>query len=242
MTGIEIWPVRLDMEGCDAFRPLLSADERRRADRFALPHLAAAFILGRAVLRVLSARYLGLAPGAVRFEYGPHGKPRFAETTGLHFNLSHSGGMGLFGFAAGLEFGLDVERLRPVRDLDRLAARVLATEEATALAALPPERREAAFLSCWTRKEAFVKAVGGGLSIPLDGFAVTVDPAAAPGFLRLPSLRAREPWQLRDIDLGPGFAAALAYPGPPRAVQVFPPCEASTLLEPVPAPWSSSLA
>src|SRR5208282_2181592 len=119
-------------------------------------------------LRVLLGHYLGVAPGGIEFSYGPKGKPRLAAPVDVRFNISHSGGLALFAFTLDCEIGVDVEHIRPLRDMQEIASRFFCAEEATELMSLPAHGREQAFYLCWTRKEAYLKAVGEGLSEPID--------------------------------------------------------------------------
>lgn len=179
----------------------LAHDERQRAGRFVLEHDRDRFIVARAFLRDVLARHLGLPADRVRFRMGPAGKPEL-EGSRLRFNLSHSRGLALLALTLDREIGVDVEALRPVPDARGLAERYFAPAEAARLGALPAADRDAAFLRCWTLKEAYVKGVGDGLGIALDGFEVS--PAAA----------CHEAWTLRSFDPGPGYVGALAVQCP----------------------------
>lgn len=161
------------------------------------------------------SRYLRVTAGAITFECGEHGKPRlgrdFAERN-VHFNLAHSDGLAVVAVAVGREIGVDVERVDPKRNCVDLAHRFFAPEEQQAIRNLAPEERVLAFYRCWTRKEAYLKAIGEGLFVSLASFTVSVtvedcmisgrDPFAAANHCRL-----------IDISPTPNFAAALAIPG-----------------------------
>lgn len=224
MNHIEVWPIRLRASGAAirCLRSLLSADEAQRADRFLHAPSAAAFTVSRAALRLLCGRYLGRTPDRIRFGSGPQGKPHLREGLGLTFNLSHSGDLGLFAFTSGCEIGIDVEGLRPLDDAVQISEDFFADEEREALTTLPADCRAEGFLTCWTRKEAFLKATGDGLILPLDAFAVTLAPRERVRLLRVPPQHSLAAWQLRDIPVRRGFVAALAYQGAPRAVEVRP--------------------
>ncbi|MCL4699167.1 MAG: 4'-phosphopantetheinyl transferase superfamily protein [Burkholderiaceae bacterium] len=163
----------------DTLYALLDAHESARAARFHFAQHRLRFAHGRGVLRRLLAPAPGLAPAALRFELGAEGKPRLAAAMArptLDFNLSHCEGWALVGLSDGAAIGVDIELPRPVSDWAVLAAQHFAPAEQQALAALPADVREDAFLAGWTRKEAFVKALGGGLAVALDSFEVTLDP------------------------------------------------------------------
>src|SRR5262249_44099313 len=139
---------------------------------------------------------LGAAPGALQFRYGEHGKPELIDAPPLHFNVAHSECHGLFAVAADAvgAIGIDIEVLRDVADADAIAERFYSAADRAALAALPAADRSAAFLRCWTRKEAYVKGLGLGLAQPLDR-----EPASG--------------WRLDDVSQPPVYAAAVAHCG-----------------------------
>lgn len=211
-SEVHLWHARLDggeaALACDL--PLLSPDERARADRFLFPQDRAAFAAARAWLRRILAGYLGRDPAGLRFGYGPDGKPHLAGSPSLRFNLSHSGGRAALAVASGREVGIDIEAIRPVEP--HIAGRVFAAGEIRTWSALPPADRLAAFFRCWTRKEAYLKALGTGLGTTrLDSFEVSLAPGDPPAVLAVDGdPRAAAEWRVADIDLGPGFVGALA--------------------------------
>jgi 4'-phosphopantetheinyl transferase len=154
------------------------------------------------------ARYLDRAPATLRFDYGPRGKPLLPGTP-LSFNLSHSADRALLAVTREARLGVDIERIRPV-DHERIARRFFAPAEAARLAALPERRRAAAFFAGWTRKEAFMKAVGEGLSLPLDSFEVSLD---GPAVLLRAAAGVATDWSLLELHVPEGFTAALALEG-----------------------------
>ena len=215
--AIDVWRADLDVEPVliDHMRGSLSPDERARADRFRFPRDADRFVAGRGILRDILGRYVAVAPAALAFRYGPQGKPELETPagTGVGFNVSHAGGVLLVAVGLRRSIGIDVERDRPGLDLE-LAARYFSPGELAVLRGLPDARRRRAFLDCWTRKEAYIKARGQGLSLPLDSFDVSlgpdeparlladrVDPGAVAG------------WSLRALPMPAGYAAALAAQG-----------------------------
>lgn len=224
---VHVWRIPLDLPPplLTDLAAVLSADEQARAARFRFDIHRTRFTAGRAVLRHLLARYLDVRPDEVAFRYSAHGKPSLdgsAAESGLRFNFSNAGGMALAAFARGRDLGVDLEELVRVADFAAIAERFFSPAENAALLALPPESRDAAFFTCWTRKEAYIKAVGEGLSIPLDSFDVTLAPGDPP---RLLATRG-EPggvtrWSLHALHPGPGFVGALAVEGSAPEVRCF---------------------
>ena len=209
---VHVWKIELD-QPADEFRAMLSADERERASRFRVERGADRYVVGRGALRILLGRYTGASPETLVFRYNGFGKP---ELTGsdVCFNLSHSHEIALIAAARGRAVGVDVERIREQVMIERIAERFFAPAEARAIAALPQDRQALAFFNCWTRKEAWIKARGEGLSIPLNSFEVTLAPGEP---ARLVATRPDEEeasrWTLRGLECGPEFAAALAVAG-----------------------------
>jgi 4'-phosphopantetheinyl transferase len=160
----------------------LSADELARASRFRFENDRTHFILRRGILRMCLGNYLDVAPSLLRFAYGRHGKPALDDTLGkgnVSFNLSHSNGIALYAFTRDGEIGVDIEQVHASDDLESLAARFFSPTEYQALAALPDTKKQEAFFSLWTCKEAYVKARGQGLALDLDQFTVSVTPGQA---------------------------------------------------------------
>jgi 4'-phosphopantetheinyl transferase len=172
-------------------------------------------VAGRGQLRVLLGRYLGLEPGAVDFAYGEQGKPAVAAGDGLEFNLARSGSLAVVAVTAGLPVGVDVERIRPGVADDTVAEHFFSPTEVAALRRLPGHDRDRAFLACWTRKEAFLKGKGLGLSAPLDAFCVTLVPGDEPAVVRSePCASDPTDWWMADLSgWFPGHVAAVAVAG-----------------------------
>jgi 4'-phosphopantetheinyl transferase len=216
----------------EQFRPFLTPDETDRGARFRFEHLQRSFILARGALRVLLGRYLETAPRDVEFSYGAKGKPSLAALAGLQFNASHSDGLALFAFTADCEIGVDVEAIRPMPDMEEIAKRFICAEESAELMSIPAEERDQSFFLCWTRKEAYIKATGEGLSAPLDAFRVTLRPDEPARFVHFSNDRAAAlAWTMHDLRLGPGYAGALAYRDAPRRLEIFPPVSPKQLLD-----------
>jgi len=211
-----VWLASLDDVTAHMLEPTLSSDERDRAARYHFERDRSRYIVARATLRAILARYLGVAPADVRFVYGPHGKPALAPEHGVDFsfNLSHAGDTALYAVTRGRRVGVDLEQILPDKADVGVAGRFFSPREVATLRALPPRPRHEAFFRCWTRKEAYVKARGDGLSLDLKSFDVSLAPVDPPALLATrpdPGEAAR--WSLYDVDAGPGYAAALAVEG-----------------------------
>jgi 4'-phosphopantetheinyl transferase len=221
---IDVWTtvLRASTGDIERFSALLSADERDRQARMLAGVVRDRFTIARATLRLLAARYLGIHPGAIKFSYGPRGKPDLAGTNeGLRFNLAHSEDVAVYAFTRGHEIGVDVERVREIPDMDRIAHRFFALDECMVLDSLPSQDRAHAFYLAWTRKEAYVKAVGDGLHIPLDSFSVTLRPgeqARLIGFDKGPRFACD--WNLHSFENEPGFVGAVAYRGSRKQLKI----------------------
>ena len=220
-----MWSVRIDAGDAEVanFRLVLSPPERERAAKFRFGDLRNAFILARGALRLLLGRYLDICPDAVEFRYGENQKPALAPEHRVKFNVSHSGGLAVFAFTLDREIGVDVEHIRSLPDMTAIAKRFFCLEEAADLMSLVASERERAFFLCWTRKEAYVKALGNGLSEPLDSFRVTVNPDVPARLVHVAhDSRAAKLWTLQDLALAPGYAGALAYRDSPRPLKLIP--------------------
>lgn len=203
----------------------LDADERARAARYRFEVDRERYIIGRGLLRVVLGRYLGERPAAVRFAYSKHGKPELCGVRSgeaLCFNASHSREVDLIAVTRGRPIGVDVEYVRRDLDYERIARDFFSAREREALAALPEAARAEAFFACWTRKEAYVKALGEGLSIPLDEFDVSLDPGEPAALLRVAG-RPEEAfsWTMRALDPGPGYMGALVARGPVSGLRLW---------------------
>lgn len=194
----------------------LSNDELTRAAKFRDPRLGARFAFGRFALRRLLAQHLDRDPWDLTFHYSPYGKPELADLAlhGLHFNVTHSHNLALIGLRVGAPLGVDMERFRPDFSTDDIAARFFAAGELQSLQAMPAHERVAAFFRCWSRKEAFIKAIGEGLSFPLDEFEVSPAQTNESALISIRGSReAASRWTLRDLPCPAGFAAAIAAEG-----------------------------
>jgi 4'-phosphopantetheinyl transferase len=213
---IDLWRAELDLDPTQlsAFISTLSPDEADRSRRFHRDSDRDRFVAGRGWLRCILGDYLSLDPSVLRFAYDSNGKPRLAGAANqlLRFNMSHSDGIALYAVCTRCEVGVDVERVSSDVDVEALAQRFFSAAERVELAALSADDRRQAFFDCWTRKEAYLKAVGIGLGTPTQDFSVTVRSGSA-GELTVSADRATRRWSLYAIDAGAGYAAAVAVEG-----------------------------
>ena len=221
---VHVWSVRTDSRDAAArLEWVLSPEERTHAARFRFDHLRGSFIVARATLRALLGAYLRVPPAAIRFRSGPRGKLALDPQCGLQFNLSHSHGLASYAFTLGCEIGIDVERIRPLADCESVARRFFHAGEVADLLSLPDAERLRAFFLCWTRKEAYIKAIGTGLATSLDRCRVTFLPSQPPAIAHMTGdPEAKQPWSLHDLALSPDYAGAIAYRDAPRPITVFP--------------------
>jgi len=215
MGEVHVWRGSLERSphSVERMRGVLADDERSRADRFRFERDRSRYIVGRGLLRGLLARYTGIAPQELSFGYGEFDKPELEG--GPWFNLSHSGSLALYAFSNVGEIGIDVEIDSADFAHERVAERFFSAAEVTVLRSLPAEMQARAFLTCWTRKEAFIKARGDGLSLALDSFDVTLGPDVPAALLRTEWCR-DEPgeWFMEDLsDRRAGYIAAVALRG-----------------------------
>ena len=226
LTGraVHVWPVSTQASAAvvEWFESILAPSETERAARFRFEHLRRSFIISRGVLRLLLGRYTKTEPRDIEFAYGSKGKPTLASPGRLQFNTSHSGDVVLFAFTLDCEIGVDVEAIRPMPDIEDIAKRFFCAEETAELMALPGDQRETGFFLCWTRKEAYIKATGEGLSTPLDAFRVTLHPGEPASIVHLErDADAARAWTMHDLASVPEYAAALAYRDSPRPLETF---------------------
>jgi len=192
---------------------LLSRDELARAGQFVRETDRRRFVVARARLRELLAERLNTSPRVIGLTYGRAGKPALAPRSGcssLRFNVSHCGDVAAFALVHGCEVGVDIEEVRPLTDADDMAALVFSENERAEYRALPAEEKCCGFFNGWTRKEAFVKAVGDGLGYPLDQFDVSLAPGKPAKLLRVSGEPAdRTPWTLDVFEPAPGMVGAI---------------------------------
>jgi 4'-phosphopantetheinyl transferase len=210
---VHLWQRRLDASAAEvnAYCRLLSSEEQERALRFRVERPRKEFVLTRGTLRTLLAQYLGITPQEVHFRYAVRGKPALEGESGLCFNVSHTDGLALMAFVMRRTIGIDVENLVRGVDAQRLAERFFSERERQALRPLRGDELQAAFFRCWTRKEAYIKAKGDGLSLALHEFDVSIAEQDRDALLatRLDPTEAAR-WTVCDVPMGTGYVAAVA--------------------------------
>ena len=229
MTGIEVtalrqnevhvWIAFLDRRQSELsfFQSILAQDEISRADRFHFQKDRERFVAGRGILRMILSSYVGVAPGEILFTYGNHGKPWLSRQdgrAGVQFNLAHSDGTAIYAITLNGAVGVDIESIKYQIPFKDIAEHFFSAAEQTALRGLPQEMQRIAFYKCWTRKEAFIKALGDGLTCPLADFDVSLVPGQPARLLNVgwaPEEASR--WCIKDIDAVPGFSAAMVFSG-----------------------------
>lgn len=223
---IAVWVIDLEEKRAlrgDVMRTL-SVAERARADRFRFDRDRERWLAGRLAQRMILARELGADLAEIEYATGVNGKPSLAgrHEGALEFNLSHSGSCGLLAFTRGVPLGVDVEEVHPIEDIRAIAERHFAPEEQERLFALPAAEQEEGFYRLWTRKEAYIKAIGTGLSHALDRFAVTHEPEHC-RFVHLDGdAEAAASWSLLHLRVRTGFVGAVAVPRPLEATEMRP--------------------
>jgi 4'-phosphopantetheinyl transferase len=226
-TGrVDVWSVRLDepaRAGSEVV--VLSPDEIARAGRFHFEKDRIHFTQCRSALRALLAGYLAIPSAEIRFEYLTSGKPQLAaeqNSRALQFNVSHSADMALIAIGSEHRLGVDIEKIRGDVDTTTLAERFFSLRERAGLQALPDHLRVPGFFACWTRKEAFLKATGEGLSFPLADFSVTTHPDLDPELEEIKgSADEGKQWFLADLSLVDGFRATVARERSPYRLETY---------------------
>ena len=220
VADVHVWLANLDQPDATQIQQLaqaLAPDEQHRAARFYRERDRRRFTAARGILRTLLGHYLHAPPAALQFTYGPRGKPALAApfaTRHVHFNLSHSHSLALYAITRGRELGIDIEYMRQLDDAEAIAERFFSPRERAALRTLPAAQRHQAFFTCWTRKEAYIKATGDGLSLPLHSFDVSFLPDEPARLLHA----AHDPhaalhWSMVELSPAANYAAALAVAG-----------------------------
>lgn len=212
---IDLWRVDVRTVAGDAGE-LLAPDEIERAGGFRSASARRAYVATRSVLRTLAGSRLGIAPNEVKLEYGANGKP---EVQGLSTSVSHAGDVALIALGSG-RIGVDVEAVRPDVAMRALARRFFTGAENEALARLSGDELVRGFYGCWTGKEAFVKALGQGLSFGLGRVEVAVHPEPLALLAIDGDAEAARSWTMRAVDVGPGYCAAVTVDVPDADVAV----------------------
>jgi 4'-phosphopantetheinyl transferase len=221
-SEVHIWRVNANESNAALLANGLTEAEHAHAKRFRLPSNRNEFIVARGFIRFVLGRYLGIAPGCVRFQEGQHGKPELASQARgdrLTFNLSHSRSVILAAITADHKVGIDIEFLDPSVDFSEIARTILSPPEERWLSQLPDDERKLYCFRCWTRKEAFMKALGEGLSDRIR--QVEIVPTAGALLPRIAGIPAGDHWMIEDLDVGGSFVAALAVGAPNRRCRLW---------------------
>jgi 4'-phosphopantetheinyl transferase len=220
---IHAWVVdmRVAEPQCAMLRRWLDVQDMVRASRITNLEKRRSFEVAHGVLRCLLGRYLGHDPGAIEFASHHEGKPKLALAEGIEFNMTHSAEWAAYAFSSNCAVGVDLEQVRLMPDLGAVMRRVLSVEEAAELMLLPEGDRERGFFCCWTRKEAYAKAIGMGLLAGFDQFRVTAHPDRPARMIHIGSDSAKAAaWTIDDLPTPPEYAGALAYPGARRRLSI----------------------
>jgi 4'-phosphopantetheinyl transferase len=203
-------PLEVEPEYLQNLAQLLSPDELKRANRFIFEKDRKHFIAARGRMRQVLSGYCGENPAELIFDYASNGKPYLPRHRQLHFNLAHSGELAVLGITGSGRIGVDVELTEAKIDLLALARRFFAPPEVAALIALPESQQKEAFYNCWTRKEAYIKALGTGLATPLDSFCVSLFPGEPAELLAVNGSQEQAAgWYMVAFSPAPGYAAAV---------------------------------
>ena len=219
-----IWRADLDLDENiqSSFLKLISADEKNRAQKFRFEDDRRNFIVARGILRSLIGHYLKINPEAISFQYSKFGKPGIADNNSLQFNISHSKSIAIFAFTKKLTVGVDVEFVNPNIEVRDIAENFFSRNEILNLLALPEQQQALGFFNCWTRKEAFIKAVGEGLSFPLDRFEVSLEPEKPAKLLATdwdPNDVSK--WSMYSMSAGVDFVGSLVIEGSVEKVKFY---------------------
>lgn len=214
--AIHVWKAKLSisLEQRALFWSFLSEDEQIKAKRFYFEKDRFSYIAGRGILRTLIGAYTKTEAGEIAFSYTKFGKPSLSNNDSLHFNVSHSGSLALFAFTQKSMIGVDIEKMNPSIDFETITRRFFSKNEAKTVLNLPTQNRADAFYKCWTRKEAFIKGHGHGLSLPLDQFEVSIldeNPVALKKVNWSPSIV--KEWRLYSFEPCEKYRAALIING-----------------------------
>jgi 4'-phosphopantetheinyl transferase len=216
---VHVWRTTLDLPlSCvQSLEQTLAADERIRSQQFRFPKDRIHYIVARGILRAILGRYLASDPRTLQFHYSQHGKPSLVGESGsgaLFFNITHSRRMALYAITRGREIGIDLEYIDSSMAWEEIAERFFSPYEVSMLRVAPTQMQREAFLSCWTRKEAYLKARGTGLSLALSQFDVSVAPKVSAAILSTGEEdRDISCWSLHDLSPDSGYVAALAVEG-----------------------------
>jgi 4'-phosphopantetheinyl transferase len=213
---VHIWSIQLDRDEGEVnrYNKTLTPEEHKRAARFYFERHCRRHIISHGAMRLILGEYLGANPRDIQFDQTAHGKPNLTsplKESNLFFNLSHSHELALLAVVLGCEIGVDVEYVKKIGDFNGIAGRFFSASEQAVYFELAEDQRPQAFFNCWTRKEAFIKAIGEGLSYPLHQFDVNLAPGEPPQLLRVEAdLEEASCWTLDAFNPTPEYTAAVA--------------------------------
>jgi 4'-phosphopantetheinyl transferase len=224
---IHVWRIWLDLpdDQLEFLRRTLSPDQLKKAKKFRFQRDQKRFIATHGCTRKILSNYLSLPPVLISYVHNEFGKPELADEINpekLHFNLSHSEDIALLGISSGKRVGVDIERIVPNRATEEVARRFFSPSEVDQIVSLPEDQQIPAFYRCWTRKEAYIKTRGEGMSIPLDQFEVSCSPEEIPKILHVQGDRDEASrWSIHHIEPLKGYVAALAVEGHPEGLLLY---------------------
>ncbi len=217
--NIDVWCVSIDVDESVLYSLMrtLSEEEREKARRMKIEKPRKYYMASRGLLRQILAAYVKQAPELLEFEYGPNGKPTLSEkfdNSGIKFNVSHSHGLALCCVTREREIGADIEKMRDDVEITDISKRFFSSREHEELIKLPVDDQKRGFYNCWTRKEAYLKATGQGLTFPLSQFDMSLTPGEPAVMIAHQSDPGQvSMWSIVDLDVGPDYAAAIAVEG-----------------------------
>ncbi len=198
----------------DDLHGLLSQEELSRAERFYFEKDRKRYIIARGMLRTILSQYCRFEPEDHQFGYNQYGKPNLIDNDWLRFNISHSGDKVLYGFTQNRELGIDIEYVKPFENTHQIVERFFSDHEKEQFRSVPDHMKNIAFFNCWTRKEAYIKALGKGMSLPLDEFSVYFIPDKPACLLETKhDIQEKDRWTLQEINVGEGYVAAVTVQG-----------------------------
>ena len=216
---VHIWSISYEWLGANStcFAQTISWDERARAERYRFLEDRSRFVIRRGILRMILGRYLSVEPSHIKLDYGPYGKPHLAgefDSDSLQFSLAYSHELVVYAFARKCQVGIDVERIQPLPDIEQISAQFFTTRENRKINELDGLAKLLAFYHCWTRKEAYVKAIGAGLTYPMNQLEVSVDPNEPAQLLWAEKHpQAATQWSLKSFAPADDYVSALAIKG-----------------------------
>ncbi|MCU1323514.1 MAG: phosphopantetheine-protein transferase [Acidobacteriaceae bacterium] len=220
---VHLWLLDLELAYslCDMHDRMLSGDELEKVSRFASSELSYRYRATRVLLRYLLSKYLRTSPKEIQFTYGANGKPHLRPDHSLEFNVSHSGNRAAVAITANSPVGVDLEEIRSIPEASQISAQCFSPEEVRQLAGMATLQQISAFMWCWSRKEALLKAMGCGLSEPMNVYHVGARLPLEPWEISVTECdRAGSTWQVQDIPYSPACSMAVAYRGAPKELLV----------------------